>query len=297
LHKRFSKNKTTKIISIVVIILVVSLIVIFDRQILRYTLGFPIKGIFTLIGKAPGMLGKVMKDYGSLFWNGIEVTIHLSLVGTVIGFIIALFVSFLITQKIEVTDNKFSVVFKKITIGISKIYVTVIRSTPMLCQAMIFYYAIPLFHSGLLGFISQSDKILLAGLFTVSVNTGAYLTEVLRGSIKSIDIGQYEAGRSLGLTRFKTMMNIMYPQAIKNSMPSIGNEFIINIKDTSVLSIIMCVDVFRVAQLAAGKFASNDIPFLIASAIYLCLTLSINFILTRVERRLGVQTKVIPSSN
>ena len=136
-----------------------------------------------------------------------------------------------------------------------------------------------------------------AGLFTVSLNTTAYLTEVIRGAILSLDKGQMEGARSIGLSKTKAMIYIILPQAIKNSMASIGNEFIINIKDTAVLSLIQVFDLFSVMHKAAGAYYLYIESMLIAAMIYLILTLSTSLLLRYLEQKLGAPTKALPSSN
>lgn len=231
----------------------------------------------------------IIKEYGWQIISGIKTTLLLSLVGTVVGFILALVFANLRIQKVSPRDKLVIKVLKVTGSTFTKIYVTVIRGTPMIVQAIIFYYS---FYS-----IGIRWSPLQAGLFTVSINTTAYLTEVIRGAILSIDKGQMEAARSLGMSKSKAMINIILPQAIKNSMAPIGNEFIINIKDTAVLSVIQVVDLFSVTNAAAGAHFLFIESMLIAAVIYLILTYSTSAALRYFEKKIGAPTKALPSSN
>lgn len=274
------------------VILIASLIVlnniVLDNIILDYTLYYPYQWIMSLFSTGNSMYARIINEYAILFWNGIKTTLHLSLTGTIIGFAIAILFSLFVTIEATKRDNLIMKALKWLAKIFVNIYVTVIRSTPMMVQAMIFFW-------GLRGVFNWS--FLTAGLFTVSINTAAYLTEVLRGAITSVDKGQSEAARSLGLNKFRTMFGVVLPQAIKNAMPSIGNEFVINIKDTSVLSVIMVVDIFRVAELAQSRYGQAFPPYIIAAVIYLVLTLSVTTILRGFERKLELPKTALPSAN
>jgi len=162
--------------------------------------------------------------YLSLFVEGVITTLGLSLAGTIIGFFVALILVFMRLEQNQSHRSQLSILLKKGLSGFSKLYITVFRGTPMIVQAAFFWYGLGLF-----------GNAMLCGLFVVSINTAAYIAEILRGGIQSVDSGQIEAARSLGMSNFQAMRYIIFPQAIKNSMPAIGNEFVINIKDTSVL--------------------------------------------------------------
>ena len=167
-------------------------------------------------------------------------------------------------------------------------------------QAIIIYYFLPGILANIFNIehavLNQIFSIGVAGFITVSLNTTAYLTEVLRGGIESLNTGQLEAARSLGMTKTQAYIYVILPQAIKNSLPSIGNEFIINIKDTSVLSVISVMDLFFVIDSINGKNASQDGIF-IAAIIYLVLTLGISKLLQLIEKRMQLVEKPLPSCN
>lgn len=240
-----------------------------------------------------------LKNYKSILM-GVWTTIWLSLAGTVIGLILGLLFITLRTLEVTSRDNEFVAFLKKIGCGFVKIYVTVFRGTPMMVQAIIIYYFLP----GILAKLFDVDQQILnnilsvgvAGLITVSLNTTAYLTEVLRGGIESLNKGQMEAARSLGMSRAKAMFYVILPQGIKNSLPAICNEFIINIKDTSVLSVISVMDLFFIVDMINGKNSNSDAIF-IAAIIYLCLTYGISKLLGILEKRMNLVSKPLPSSN
>ena len=171
----------------------------------------------------------------------------------------------------------------------------------MMVQAILLYYLIPFAISQATGIsMTIMDKIFTAfvsGLITVTLNTTAYLAEVLRGSIENLDKGQSEAARSLGFGYWKTMFYVVLPQALKNSMASIGNEFVINIKDTSVLNVITVVDIFFVAnEVQSDTFRFSE-PFFIAAIIYLILTFVTTRILSLIDKKMDVESKPLPSCN
>ncbi len=246
-----------------------------------------------------------MKYFQINFKDGIKTTISLSLLGTLFGLIIAFGLVSLRMLKVGPYDNYFSSCLKRIGIGFSKIYVTLIRGTPMVVQAFIFYYLVlSIFQNSLSAadyqyFISEVWTPYRAGLFTVSVNTAAYLTEVLRGGITSVDKGQKEAAEALGLNKFQTMFKVVFPQAIKNSLPSIGNEFIVNIKDTSVLTLIGILELFSVGKNdILGIYSGKSLEaYLIVAIYYLILTFLTSKLLQYIEKKMDVPVKEITSSN
>ena len=295
-------NKIKKTFYLITIILFI--LTIFDITILGI-----IRSIITVsnMEKRPTTLDPLnlrlayilIKNYKSIL-NGVWTTIWLSMVGTIIGLIIGLLFISLKSIEINKKDNEFLAFIKKIGKTFVDIYVTVFRGTPMIVQAIIIYYFLPGILSKLLNIDHQILNNILsvgvAGLITVSLNTTAYLTEVLRGGIESLNTGQLEAARSLGMTKTQAYIYVILPQAIKNSLPSIGNEFIINIKDTSVLSVISVMDLFFVIDSINGKNASQDGIF-IAAIIYLVLTLGISKLLQLIEKRMQLVEKPLPSCN
>ncbi|MBP5445085.1 MAG: amino acid ABC transporter permease [Acholeplasmatales bacterium] len=256
---------------------------------LNHTIYYIFYGIFWIMYKImPGEYTGVVTEFKTLFWNGIVATMEISLFGTILGLVIAIIFGSLRTMKVKPKDKWIVKVFKKTINGIIKVYVTIFRGTPMIVQAMIIYY----------GFLKIFNwQPFDAAMVTVIINTGAYLTEVIHSGIESVDIGQYEASRSLGFSYFKTMLLIVFPQALKNSMAAIGNEFVINIKDTSVLNVIGCVEMYYVLKISSGKTYFYTETMISGALIYLLLTYSTTKLLQHIEKKLEVPTKELPGSN
>ena len=164
------------------------------------------------------------------------------------------------------------------------ICIEAIRGTPMLVQAMFLYYGVPM---------AMGLRIppLTAGIIIIAVNSGAYIAEIVRGSVQSIDPGQTEAGRSIGLTRGQTMLYITWPQAFKRMIPPLGNQFIISLKDTSLLMVIGVGELLRTGQeIVAVSFKAFEV-YLAVAVVYLVMTLSIARALRMLENHLEMKTK------
>lgn len=232
---------------------------------------------------------EIIQEYGITFLYGIGITLLLSLTGTVIGLMLAFVFCVIRQTTVKSNDNALMKVLKKAGHAFVNIYVTVIRGTPMIVQAVIFYYG---FYQ-----IGIRWSSIAAGLFTVSINTTAYLTEVLRSGIESVDVGQKDAALAIGMKPAKAFSLVVFPQALKNSFSSIGNEFIVNIKDTAVLSTIMVVDLFAAAVKAQGATLAYLESMTIAALCYLILTYSVSKILMVIEKRIGAPIKQLPSCN
>lgn len=219
----------------------------------------------------------LMKNYGGMILSGVGMTLFLALSGTIIGFIIGLLVGIIRTIPTPTTTGKRW--FMKVINFILSVYIEVFRGTPMMVQAAVIYY-------GIAQFWHLNLNRTLAALIIVSINTGAYLAEVIRGGIISTPEGQFEAASALGMTHFQRMLHIILPQAIRNSLPSITNEFIVNIKDTSVLSIISVSELFFVGTTIASQSFQFFQTYLVISGIYLILTFSITRIFRIIEKHL-----------
>ena len=167
----------------------------------------------------------------------------------------------------------------KILAKLSKFYVTIIRGTPVLLQLMIMYYVI--FRN------ARNINLIFVGSLTFGINSGAYVSEIIRAGLESIDKGQMEAGRSLGLNYLKTMKLIILPQAIKNILPAIGNEFVTLIKETSVAGYIGIRDLTKASDIIASRTYDYFFPLIIAATIYLILVLGMSKILKIFERKLA----------
>ena len=201
--------------------------------------------------------------------QGVKYTILISVVGLIIGLLIGIIVGFG-----RIAKNKF-------LYGLSSVYVQVIRGTPIMIQALYIYFAIPMM-------LNTEIDPLIAGITAISINAGAYIAEIVRGAVESIDRGQMEAGRSLGLTHFQTMRKIIWPQAFKRMIPPLGNQFIISLKDTSLLTVIGVGELTRQGTIiVATNFRAVEIYTMVA-ILYLIMTLTISFILRLMEKRMDV---------
>ena len=231
-----------------------------------------------------GQVWNILKTNWQSFVRGTITTLGVSLIATLLGFFIALFVAITRTGKVRSI--------------IANIYITVFRGTPMMVQAMIFYYGILFIIPGF-RWANVPFGNVLAGIVVVSINTGAYLAETLRSGIQAIEKGQFEAAKALGYTEKQTMMKIILPQAIKNVIPALGNELIVNVKDTSVLNIIQVTELFFVSNGIASTTYQILQTFTITTAIYLTLTIILTAILRFVELRLDktkTQARSYPAS-
>lgn len=227
-------------------------------------------------------VSKILTMYWPLFLKGTGITILLAVVGTFAGSIIGLLVGTYKTIPITAKTALWKKIIYKLFNIILTIYVTVFRSTPMMVQAMVGYY-------GYIWITKVQVTPLLpltVGMAIISINTGAYMAEIVRGGILSIDNGQYEAAHSIGMTHGQAMFSIVLPQAIRNIMPAIGNEFIINMKDSCVLSVISVTELFFQTKSAAGATFQTFPAFLIAGVVYLILTVIATEILRYAERRM-----------
>ena len=215
------------------------------------------------------------------FLLGTATTLLISLSGTIIGFFLGLGVSLIRYMK---SDDKTTLFIKSIIKFfqiIVNIYIAIFRGTPMIVQAMVIFYGLPVLTKG-----SLNLDPLPAALLIVSINTGAYMAEMIRGGVDSVDPGQLEGAQAIGMSHFQAMLSIIFPQAVRNVLPSIGNEFIINIKDTSVLNVIGVTELFFTSKSIAGSYAKYYEVFIITSVIYLFLTFTISLILKSIEKKI-----------
>lgn len=236
----------------------------------------------------------------SILLYGIGMTVRIALIGTAVAFVLSILMVFLRIQKPARQDNDLVRFLKVVGSTFAKLYITVIRGTPMMVQALIFYYAgFNIFKSTGMSVTEVNNvwSVGFSGLITVSLNSTAYLAEVLRGGIESIDAGQTEAARSLGMTSWQTMYKVVFPQAVKNSIPAIGNEFIINIKDSSVLSVIGVMDLMYATTTVVGLYYKSLEMYIVAAIIYLVLTYLSSLIMKAISRKLDTPARDLPSSN
>ena len=226
-----------------------------------------------------GWVGFLAREYGGLFLRGTGVTLLIAISGTVLGFLVGLLVAIARTIEAGPRTPAWKRIPVKILHGILTIYIEVFRGTPMIVQSMVIFY-------GAQQYLGIAMPRMVAAIFIVSINTGAYMAEIIRGGIISIDKGQTEAAHSIGLTHWQTMVSVVLPQAIRNIMPSIGNEFVVNIKDSSVLNVISVTELFFQAKSAAGTYFRYFETYFIIAAIYLVLTFSITRILRVIEKKM-----------
>lgn len=227
-------------------------------------------------------LGRIIftiQEYGPSLLQGAGRTLLIAIVSTIIG----CFIGFIVGIIQTIPTGKQDLLIKRILLRIVKIillvYVEVFRGTPMMVQAVFIYYG-----SALLFNINMS--MWFAAFFIVSVNTGAYMAETVRGGILSIDAGQQEGAKAIGMTHFQTMLNVIFPQALRNIMPQIGNNLIINLKDSCVLSVIGTVEVFFVSKSIAGTYYTYFETFTITMVMYLIMTIFFSRLLRHLEKKL-----------
>ncbi len=221
----------------------------------------------------------IVQNYGPSLLRGAGLTMAIAVAGTIIGCLIGFLVGIVQTIPVYQSDNLMKKVLLKIAKFILNVYVEVFRGTPMMVQAMFIYYG-----SGALFNINMTETF--AAYFIVSINTGAYMAETVRGGILSIDPGQTEGAKAIGMTHFQTMLSVIMPQALRNIMPQIGNNLIINIKDTCVLSVIGVVELFFATKGIAGAYYTYFEAFTITMVIYFILTFTCSRILRYWEKRM-----------
>lgn len=223
-------------------------------------------------------IGNIIKTYYLSILKGVGYTILVAIVGTVAGLFIGLLIG--MYRTLDAPKNKGLAVLKKIGDVILSAYIEVFRGTPMMVQAMVIFWGSALINDG------NTMNVTVAGLIIVSINTGAYMAEIVRGGIISIDKGQFEGAQAIGMTHSQTMWNVVLPQVLRNIMPSVANEFVINIKDTSVLNVIGFTELFFYGKsIALNTYAIFE-TYLVVAAIYFILTFTITRILRLVEKKM-----------
>lgn len=232
---------------------------------------------FEKISAVLEQVGKIAVEYWPLFLRGAGVTLYISIVGTLAGFLIGLITG--IIRTIPMPERRAKRCLQKVVNGFFAAYIEFFRGTPMIVQAMVIYYG------SALVFDINMNRI-VAALLIVSVNTGAYMAEIVRGGIISIDKGQFEAAQAIGMNHFQTMIHVILPQVIRNILPATGNEFVINIKDTSVLNVISVSELYFQTKSIAGNNFKFFQTFFIACILYLIMTITVTRILRVIERKL-----------
>ena len=217
----------------------------------------------------------IYKDRWQQYLNGVKSTLIVTAIALLIGVLLGLLVAAVRTAHDQQRPGHKNPILGILN-GIFQVYVTVIRGTPMMVQLMIMGFVI----------FSSSKNFILVGALTLGINSGAYTAEIIRGGLMSVDQGQMEAGRSLGMGYWDTMRFIVVPQAIKAILPALGNEFIVLLKDTSLISVIGGKELVYAARGVVSRTYEAMFPYLGAALIYLILVMLFSWLLKRFERRL-----------
>ena len=226
-----------------------------------------------------GWVGFLLGQYGGLFFSGTCMTLLIALTGTIFGFAIGLLVAIVRTIEIPRGMGPVKRAIRKLAHILIGVYIQIFRGTPMIVQAMVIYY-------GSMQYLGIDMERTAAAILIISINTGAYMAEIIRGGIISVDKGQFEAAHAIGMTHWQTMTTVVLPQAIRNILPSVGNELIVNIKDSSVLNVISVSELFFQAKSAAGTYYKYFEVFFIIAVIYLVLTVTVSRVLRFVEKKM-----------
>ena len=209
-----------------------------------------------------------ISKYGSFFLKGIKITILISLIGVALGSILGAFVALMKLSKIKIIS------------WIASIYIEILRGTPMLVQVFIVFF-------GITAALGLDISALVCGTIALVINSSAYIAEIIRAGIKAVDKGQMEAARSLGLNYRQTMKSVIMPQAIKNILPALGNEFVTLIKESSIVSTIGVGEIMFNAQVVQGISFDPFTPLIVAAALYFVLTFVLTRIMNMIEGRLN----------
>lgn len=210
---------------------------------------------------------------------GLKSTLEIAFFGFIIGLVIGMIIA-----TVQIASSKSKNKCLKVFSEISKLYVGFFRGTPIIVQLLLFYYVF-------LPTLGITVNKLIVAIITFGFNSGAYVSEIMRAGILSIDNGQMEAGRSLGLGFSKTMIKIVLPQAFKNMVPTLGNELIALVKDTSVASFISVVDLTNAFQLLGASSYEYIVPYLVLAAVYLVIVITLSSIIKFIEKKLRAGDK------
>ena len=221
----------------------------------------------------------IVRDYWQYLLSGVGYTMLIALVGTLAGFLIGLLTGVIRTS--PKSKNTAVRVIQKIVGVIISVYIEVFRGTPMMVQAMVIYWGYAFLNGG------NTLPLIPAGLFIVSINTGAYMAEIVRGGIISVDKGQLEGAYSVGMTHWQAMVKVVLPQVLRNILPSISNEFVINIKDTSVLNVIGVTELYYFAGIIKRQNFQTFQTYLVVCVLYFILTFAVTRLLRFAEKKLN----------
>ena len=251
------------------------------------------EALWQLIEKATGpfadsvFLALIKENRYQYLVNGLGISLILTLIAAVLGLVLGLLLAIAKLQDVDrLTGNRFVVGLRRCLAGFANGYISVIRGTPSVVQLLVIYFVIfaAIRQADIPG-LSQLPDIWIAGI-AFGLNSAAYVAEVIRAGIMAVDKGQTEAGRSLGLSAGITMVSIVIPQAIKNVLPAMGNEFITLLKETSIAGYIAIPDLTKGAQAVGGSIYNYMVPLLCAAYMYFLMTTVLSFGLGVLERRL-----------
>ena len=223
---------------------------------------------------------EILTEHSEFLLRGVGYTMLIALVGTIAGLIIGLATGVLRTCPLS--KSGFVRVLQRILNGIIAVYVEVFRGTPMMVQAMVIYWGYA-FASG-----GETLPLIPSGILIVSINTGAYMAEIVRGGIISIDNGQFEGASAVGMSHWQTMRYIILPQVLRNILPSVANEFVINIKDTSVLNVIGVTELYYFAGIIKRQSFQTFQTYFVVCVIYFILTFTVTRVLRLIEKKLQI---------
>ena len=221
---------------------------------------------------------EILCKYGDKLLIGVGNTMLIALVGTVIGLLIGLLTG--VIRTMPSSKNAILRAGQKVINALIATYVEIFRGTPMMVQSMVIFWGYAFMAGG------QTLPLIPAGIFIVSINTGAYMAEIVRGGIISIEKGQFEGSYAVGMTHWQAMIHVIIPQALRNILPSISNEFVINIKDTSVLNVIGVAELYKMAYDIQRMNLKIFETYAIVCVLYFVLTFSITRLLRFIERKL-----------
>jgi His/Glu/Gln/Arg/opine family amino acid ABC transporter permease subunit len=221
----------------------------------------------------------LLQNYGGSLLKGAGTSLLIAFVGTLIGCVIGFIVGIIQTIPVQKGDSLGKRIMLKAVNLVLAVYVEVFRGTPMMVQAMFIFYGIAYLLHYVMG-------MWFAAFFIVSINTGAYMAETVRGGILSIDAGQTEGAKAIGMNHLQTMLYVILPQALRNIMPQIGNNLIINIKDSCVLSVICVVELFFASKSISGTYYIFFEVFTLAMAMYLIMTVFFSRLLRWLEKKM-----------
>ena len=229
----------------------------------------------------------LISNYGTTFLEGLAATLLFALFGTFVGLLLGIIFALIKDIKIKEDDNKVVIFFKKLLKGLISLYVNVFRGTPMMVQAMIIYFGTDvIFNWSKIESFSFFTGAFWCGLFVITINTGAYMTEIVRSGLNGVDKGQLEAAKALGFSYSRSMTYVIIPQAIRNSLPTILNELVVNIKDSSVLNVIGVTELYLSVSIATNKNYFIVEGYIIIAIIYLLLTLIASYVTKLISRKL-----------